>query len=393
LKAGTSDSEITVISFSHSALMRAALASAAVLALSACPLHAQFRGTPNMANQPPASTRIGARANGPQLIVNQPVFHGGFNRFPRYHGGFGWGRYGWGSGWGWMDPTYGYLRGAAHVLDAQGQYLIAVQQARLAREQARQAQLETRRQAWEQWRYEQANRPTAEDMRARQWQVELERARNNPPAVDIRSGRALNTLLRHIQDVHSKYGPGPTILLDPAILTRINVTDGSSFGQGLLREGPKLTWPFAIESHGFFDAGRKRMDKLMGQAIKQSMSGKRVDAKLIDQLQSTLAELQKTLEESVHDMTPTHWIQARRYLNTLRDTIRTLQSPTAAKYATGKWAARGDTVTELVMNLARDGLTFAPAAPGSEFAYNSLFESLAQYDRALAWLTEGDSVR
>jgi hypothetical protein len=359
---------------SRSAIITAALLSVAVLGHSTCPLHAQFRGMPNPGFQPSSNTRIG-------VAVNRPVFLGGFNRFPYYHGGFGW-----------VDPTYGYLRGAAHVIDAEGQYLIAVQQARLAREQARQAQLETRRQVLEQWRYEQANRPTAEDVRTRQWQVELQRARNNPPAVDIRSARALNTLLRHIQDIHSRYGSGPTILIDPVILARINVTDGTSFGQGILREGPTLTWPDAIKSNSIFDAGRKRMDKLMSEAIQESMSGRRVEAKLLNELRSARADMQETLDASVQDLTPTHWIQARRYLNTLQETIRTLERPTAANYATGKWAARGDTVTELVMNLTRDGLTFAPAAPGSEFAYNSLFQSLAQYDQALAWLTEGGFV-
>jgi hypothetical protein len=351
--------------------MTAVLVSVVVLGHASNPLCAQFRGMPNARHQPSRNTRIG-------VAVNRPVFIGGFNRFPYYHGGFGW-----------MDPVYGYLRGAAHVIDAEGQYLIAVQQARLAREQARQAQIETRRQVLEQWHYEQANRPTAEDIRTRQWQVELERARNNPPAVDIRSARALNTLLRHIQDIHSRYGPGPTILIDPAILSRINVTDGTSFGQGILREGPTLTWPDAIKSNRVFDAGRKRMDGLMSEAIQQSMAGKRVEAKLTNELRSALADMQKTLEAGVQDLTPTHWIQARRYLNILQETIRTLERPTAANYATGKWAARGDTATELVMNLTRDGLTFAPAAPGSESAYNSLFQSLTQYDRALAWLTEG----
>jgi hypothetical protein len=49
-------------------------------------------------------------------------------------------------------------------------------------------------------------------------------------------------------------------------------------------------------------------------------------------------------------------------------------------------------VSELVLNLTRDGLRFAPAAPGNEFAYNSLYHSLLKYERALAQLTQGESV-
>src|SRR5262249_12906770 len=257
----------------------------------------------------------------------------------------------WGGGWGgigntiWMDPNYGYLSGVAQVIGAQGQYLQAVQQARMTREKVRQAQLETRRQTLEQLRYERENRPTAADIQARRWQADLDRARNNPPSTEIWSGRALNTLLASIQKAHAQFGPGPSVLIDPAILPRISVTDGSSFGQGILGQGPTLTWPFAIKGFDFFDAGRKRMDRAMGQAIKQSMSSERADAKLIAEMLSAHDDLRATLTAHIRDLTPTHGIQARRFLNELRETIRTLQSPSATHFATGKWAARGDTVT------------------------------------------------
>jgi hypothetical protein len=291
-----------------------------------------------------------------------------------------------------MDPNYGYLRGAAHVIGAEGQFLLAQQQARLTREQARQAQLETRRMAWEQWRYEQESLPTAEEIRAIQWQAELDRMRNNPPSVSIRSGDALNTLLRSIQKAQGQFGVGPRILLDPDIMSRISVTDGSSFGQGILSQGPALSWPHAIEGSDIFDAGRKRMDRAMSQAIQQSMAGKQVDAELLTELRSALDSLRETKSAHVHELTPTQFVQARRFMNELHETIRTLQTPSAANFATGKWAARGDTVSELVLNLTRDGLRFAPAAPGNEFAYNSLYHSMLKYERALAQFTEGVSI-
>jgi hypothetical protein len=290
-----------------------------------------------------------------------------------------------------MDPNYGYLRGAARVIDAEGRFLLAQQQARLTREQARQAQLETRRMAWDQWRYEQDNRPTAEEIRAIQWQAELDRMRNNPPAVRISSGDALNTLLRSIQKSQAQVGFGPTIWIDPTILPRISVTDGNSLGQGILSQGPTLTWPQAIEGLDFFDAARKRMDKAMSQAIRQSMAGQRVDAELIAELRSAIDGLRETYRAHIHDMTPTQVIQARRFVNNLNETVRTLGTPTAAYFATGKLAARGETVSELVLNLTRDGLRFAPAAPGNEFAYNSLYQALLKYERALAQFTQGES--
>jgi hypothetical protein len=207
--------------------------------------------------------------------------------------------------------------------------------------------------------------------------------RNNPPSVDVWSGAALNTLLRNIQDAYTQFGTGPSIPIDPDVLARISVTDGTSFGQGILREGPMLSWPYAFRSFDFFDAGRQRMETAMSEAIRQTTAQKQTDAKLIDELLAALDGLRTTLREHVHDLTPSQGIQARRYLNDLQETIRTLQSPTAVQFATGKWAARGETVSDVVMNLSRDGLRFAPAAAGNESAYNTLFQLMLQYDRAL----------
>ena len=334
LNAGTRYSEKTVTTSSRLVPTTAVLASAAVLAFSAGPLHAQFR-VPGLGVQPPTITRAG---------WSQPAFHGGFNRFPVYSG-FGWG------GTGWVDPNYGFLSGAAQVMGAYGQNLIARQQANLTREQVRQARLENRRQTFDLLRYEQENRPTAEEIRARQWQAELDRVRHNPSSVEVRSGDALNTLLSSIQKSRRQFATGPTVLIDPAILSRISVTDGSSFGQGIISQGPALTWPHAIIGFDFFDAGRKRLEKAMGEAIKQSMSGKRVEAALNTEMLSAHDDLVATLKAHINDLTPTEWIHGRRFLNELRQTIRTLQTPSAANFATGKWAARGDTVSELVTNL------------------------------------------
>jgi hypothetical protein len=372
LNVDTPDREIPVMPSARRKRTIAALASAAALVLTISPLHAQVRVLPSPG-------------------WNRPVFVGGFNPYVPWGGAWGPG-FGWGGGFGWIDPNYGYLSGAAQVIGAQAQFMQAQQQANLTREQVRQAQLETRRQLWDQWRYEQAIQPTAEEVRARQWQAELDRARNNPPSVDIWSGEALNVLLRQIQKVQGQGDIGPTVLIDPAILPKISVTDGTSFGQWMFSQGPALSWPAAIAGFDFFDAGRKRMDKAMSEAIQQSRSGKRVDAKLIAEILAALDDLRATLRAHIHDLTPSQGVEARRFLNDLHEAARTLQTPAAVNFATGKWAARGDTVSELVRNLTRDGLRFAPAAPGNEFAYNALFQSMLPYERALAQSAQGASV-
>ena len=50
------------------------------------------------------------------------------------------------------------------------------------------------------------------------------------------------------------------------------------------------------------------------------------------------------------------------------------------------WAARGQNVVELVDNMSRGGLTFAPAAETDRPFYSSLYRSLLSYDSGIQQL-------
>src|SRR5205823_52047 len=76
------------------------------------------------------------------------------------------------------DPYGGYLKGAAEVINAQGQYLINTQRAYLLREDHKRAQMANRRAAYEEWLWERANLPTLEDERQRMAREQLRRAQN-----------------------------------------------------------------------------------------------------------------------------------------------------------------------------------------------------------------------
>lgn len=353
----------------------------------------QVRVMPSF-SAPSASTRIGAaNANYSQRTQggNQPYRYGGFNRGGWGRGGAGWGGGygggGWGGGWGYnnfmMDPGYGYLSGASQVISSQAEFMKAQQETNLTREQVKQAKLDTQRKTFDEWRYEQANQPTAEEQRVRRENAELARMRNNPPSVDIWSGDAMNTLLFDLIKLQGMMGPGPTVMVAPDVLPKISVTDGKSYGSGLLKDGGKLTWPYSLE-YDFFVSSRKKMDQLMGTAMGQLMSGQRPAPRVIQDMLATEDVLRADLKDHIRDLTPSQGVEARRYLNDLHETIRTLQDPNAANFASGKWSARGENVAELVMNMSRDGLKFAPARPGNEVAYNSLYQSMVQYDRFLA---------
>lgn len=363
-------------------ILPAALLAAAILALSVRDISAQPQVLPQQGLQLPPGTQVGgAAANWSQAPQGggRPAPNGGFNPVPVAPGGYTpWNPYG-----SVMTPAYGYLSGASEVIGAQGQFMIQQQQATAMQEQTKQTKLDTRRKTLEEWRYEQSLLPTAEELRSKQELADINRARNNPPSVDIWNGTALNFLLTDLQKMQSVGMAGPSVMLDPAMLSRVNVTDGTSFGQGLLQDGGKLTWPYALELE-YFDTGRKRMDAAMANAVAVLQAGKRVPAPQITEMLKIEDALRADLKAHINDLTPTQGVQARRYINELHDTIGTMQEAKASNFVTGRWSAQGNSVAELVMYLTKNGLKFAPAGSGDEAAYTSLYQSMVSYDRMLS---------
>ena len=82
------------------------------------------------------------------------------------YGGYGAGPYG---GYGIEDPTAGFLRGTADVINATGNYYKNVQSARLTQTQADESRIDYRRRLLDEARYERMNLMTSEEMRQRSW--------------------------------------------------------------------------------------------------------------------------------------------------------------------------------------------------------------------------------
>src|SRR5262249_14900544 len=94
-----------------------------------------------------------------------------------------------------VNPVGDNLRGAAAAMDAYGRNLIMTQDARVRFEQWQQARIQTRRAIFDEWLYEQANRPSVQDVREAQQRLDLRRALNNPPVGEVLSAGALNHIL------------------------------------------------------------------------------------------------------------------------------------------------------------------------------------------------------
>jgi hypothetical protein len=281
------------------------------------------------------------------------------------------------------SPADGYLSGAAEVTDANARYQLTIQQARIAREEARQAAIETRRQLAEEARYERNSLPTEQERRDEDRARALDRARNDPPLTDVLSGRALNDLYRHLAGEQGKGRPVPDVRLGEGVLEKINLAPpGSRANAGLLKDGGKLRWPLPLQGKEYQDA-RTSLERALRGAVRQVRSNKPVEAGTLEGLNASLRRLDRTLRDHVPDLSPSEHIAALRFLGQVGHAITALSDPQVATYCNRDWVRAGKDVGGLVRYMARNGLEFAPAVPGDEAAYAALHHALAACDARL----------
>src|SRR5262245_60494708 len=109
----------------------------------------------------------------------------------------------------------------------------------------------------------------------------------------------------------------------------------------------------------------------------------KVDLVTVDAMETNLGALNEKLAERIRDLSPDDYVGAKHYLKELDQALRILKRPDVAKFLNNEYVARGNTAGELIQNMSTLGLRFAPAAPGSEAAYNALYKGLVAYDLAL----------
>jgi hypothetical protein len=309
--------------------------------------------------------------------------------YPGYgdpYGGMGYGIYGMMNA-AFANPFYGYLKGVADVTTANAQYWKTIQEGRLLREQSYRSGLETRRKIIEEanWEREDWLRRTDPEMnRQREQEVALDRARHDPPLTEILSARALNDLFRHLSKMQGRGERGPNVPLDPDMLRNVNITGQDSRANvGLLKDEGKLQWPTSLTGLEFKDS-REQMDKMIADAVNVVKFNNPVDPGKIKDMQAELARLNATLVNDISDMTPSEYIEARRYLNMVADAVLALKDPKVSNYFNQNWAAKGKNVAELIKYMSEHGLRFAPAVPGDADAYRALYHALQAFDYGMA---------
>lgn len=322
----------------------------------------------------PSVTPYGSMMSSPYATIVSSGGNGGNSGYGSY-GGYG--------NYILPDPYGGYLRGSASLVNAQGQYLINSQQAYLLKEQVRASMLENRRRVFDEWLYERANTPTLNDQREQLVRDELRRSRNEPPPTEIWSGKALNALLENTIKLHGKKINGPDIKMDEDVVKKVNLTsgrEGTNFG--LLKNGPKLNWPLALNGLPGKDAAelREQLQTLVKKAYDEAKAGQSSDPGTFNEIDRTLRQMNSLLQKRVNEETFNDYNNAKAFLRQLDSSVRVLKQRDAANFINGDFAAKGNSVGDLVRFMTERGLQFAPATAGDHAAYIALYRALRDYD-------------
>ncbi len=282
-----------------------------------------------------------------------------------------------------QGPVGSTLNGTANVINAQGQYNIQYQQARMMNQDVERAKIQTQQMLRDQMRYEEAIKPKAEDVREQDQQNRLRRARNNPPLNEIWSARSLNELLAEILKTQNLSGArGPLVPLESSLVAHLNLSaQPSERTPAVLRDGGKLSWPLALQDPRF-NADREKLDMLMPQAVKE-VQGPGPQFATFTALRDGITTLTRKIDTLGPDLPLPDIISCQRYTQELSNAMNLLKEPNAKNYFNGSWEAKGASVGELVEYMNKNGLKFSPAGPEDQQFYTAFYSALVTYDSGL----------
>ncbi|HZU34938.1 MAG TPA: hypothetical protein VFA18_03465 [Gemmataceae bacterium] len=282
--------------------------------------------------------------------------------------------------WGYSWSPYG------DAIRAEGDFLIKVEQARMLREKVRQEKLVTYRQKLEYVEWEREFRTEmAHKERERIEAREREYAVKSPTMGEIMEGTPLNTLLDQLAEKPVRFADGSTAV-DQEALQHIHVTVDGKGNVGMLK-GERIFWPQLLLRPDFAEL-RKNFERLLKKAKAELDSGisSQVDVMVLHDLQQQVTEfdarakhelLTGTFDPECNDR---NYVEARRFLNQVRDTLEGLKQPEAAYYLK---SLQGKTVAELVAYMHKHGIRFAPGTFGCERYYKMLHSAFADEAKRL----------
>jgi hypothetical protein len=281
-----------------------------------------------------------------------------------------------GPGYGYYPYPGGYWQGQAAMLDAYGNVGVDQEQARILREKANQAKLDTKVKLIDTMAYERANKYWFTDEKADIAAKQIQYAMNNPPIQEVTSGRALNTLLPWLDSMASKGTQGAPVPIDPQVVSSMNTTSGGQSGNaGLLKDVNHLEWPVAT-----LGDNQKKLDEMLKKATYEGSRGP-VSPLTISQLNKQTALVAEDVKQmfAKSEVDVGEYLSANRFLDRVREANKSLSQPNITSMLAGALGPRGNTVDEVVQSMSSRGLTFVGAQPGQEGAYVAMHRAFVNY--------------
>jgi hypothetical protein len=270
----------------------------------------------------------------------------------------------------------GYQAGTAQLVQAQGQVLLDQEQARVDRQKAYQAKIDTQRKSFDEMAYEKANTASYGEQVALMKNQTINRILRDPAEAEINRGDTLNLLMPFIASLATKGIQGPPLPIYGDTLNHVNVSVGKGGKNiGVLKGYKEADWPLGLQG-----PLQEKLSPMVTTVIDQASSGK-LDAKTYKKLISGLDELREELRKKYHtdQIEGSDFLAGKHYIDDMQNAVRALAQPGTKQLLVGTQRARGNNVPELVSSMLTQGLSFAPANPGDEAAYHSLHNAFAAY--------------
>ena len=281
----------------------------------------------------------------------------------------------------YMGGVGGALMGTADVLRAYGSVINSQEQARITRELALQARLDTKKKKFDLEMYIKANTPTFTEEQAKVAKITLKRIQTNSSESEIVNGKALNFLLDDLRRHPGKKTGVEPFALSEEVLGHLNVTKNST-SLGVLRNGGEFTWPVVFQE--YFPPEQLRDISAQAKILVKNADKGKVDPNVLKDMRTELEKVRDQLLKKINDMPPSQYLDAIRFLNDFNEARLALErgeAMTQVQYQ--KWASGGKNLQQLVDYMIDNGLRFTTSIQGDEFAYRAVYSGMAAMDVAL----------
>jgi hypothetical protein len=289
----------------------------------------------------------------------------------------------------WNPYSGGYMYAPGDMLRGYGELGIDAEKARILREQANQAKLDTRKKTIDTMAYIRANEYTFTQEQADIAKRLMQRMQKNPTPTEIQTGKSLNILVDDLAKWETMPNADkarlPMVTLDEDVLKKVNLTSpGSSGNIGLLRDNGSFTWPTAFDSSEIVSEKERKDIELQARELYQQAANAKPDKNTIGDLESGLRNLRTKLSKA-GNVRPLESLEAQRFLDSFDAAVTGLKNGdlVANLDFQNTFAKGGRTVKELIDYLAKKGMRFAPANANESAAYNALQTALVARSMAI----------